>query len=243
MDILDPENRLLQTRVKESLQNARALEEEVARLTNINAQLSGENTDLTERNQILSVNVDNIYQRLQKLGQLRSQHKDLSSDIENIGRDQITTADRDVEIEGLRSELHAATEQIKTLQGQILTVKQTDSSLTVRDEDYFDNICQELYRHVNQWVQRFSEVSRTRACTLSSEIRDQELKVILKNTTLDGSDVDTYLADRVKRRDVLMSVVMNMIGERVFASYLFGMGRMQREVLQALERNFYQVGK
>jgi DNA repair exonuclease SbcCD ATPase subunit len=174
-----------------------------------------------------------------KNSQKKAEFSQLQQKIDAI----LTITDRDVEIEGLRSELHAATEQIKTLQGQILTVKQTDSSLTVRDEDYFDNVCQELYRHVNQWVQRFSEVSRTRACTLSSDIRDQELKVILKNTTLDGSDVDTYLADRVKRRDVLMSVVMNMIGERVFASYLFGMGRMQREVLQALERNFYQVGK
>jgi len=220
-------------------QRFQAFAGEYERLTNVNGQPSGEKAHSIETNQTLTTGGDQAFQ------QWRSRSEELISSMKNNARGKITltTADRDTETERLRHELQAAAEQIKTLQEQILTAKQTDSSLTIRDDNYFDRACQELYENVNQWVRRFSEISRTRACTLSSEIRDQELKVLLKKTTLDGSNVDTYLADRVKRRDVLMSVVMHMIGERVFASYLFGMGRMQREVLQALERNFYQVGK
>jgi len=54
--------------------------------------------------------------------------------------------------------------------------------------------------------------------------------------------VDIYLADRVKRRDVFMSVVMTMIWEYIFTRYLFGMDREQRQKLKQLEKNLSDVG-
>jgi hypothetical protein len=257
MHILDLENRVemlvaencqlqeAKISAEESLQNARALKGEVARLVNINAQLSGENTHLTETNQTLTGGSAHVNQQSQELGQLRSLHQGLISGLEDIVRGEITltTADRDIETERLRSELHAATEQIQTLQRQILTTKQADAPLTVRDENYFDSACQQLCQHVQQWVLRFSEVSRTRACRLSTEIRDDKLEDRLDNAILDGSDVNIHLADHVKRRDVFMSVVMTMIWEYVFTRYLFGMDREQRQKLKGLEKILQEAGK
>lgn len=46
---------------------------------------------------------------------------------------------------------------------------------------------------------------------LTNEINDEKIVDRLDNAVLDGSDVDTYLRDRVRRRDIFMSMTMNMI--------------------------------
>ena len=114
--------------------------------------------------------------------------------------------------------------------------------MVVRDEDYFENACQQLCQHVQQWVLRFSKFSDTRVCRATSEVRDEKIVDRFDNAILDGSDVDLYLGDRVKRRDVFMSVVMTMIWEFVFTRYLFGMDRDQRQKLKQLEKNLMEVG-
>jgi hypothetical protein len=143
--------------------------------------------------------------------------------------------------------------QVKALQKQLLVARrQTDSFLTIRDEDYFDSACQQLCQHVQQWVLRFSKYSDTRACRLSSEVAAdrrldpktrEKIETRIENTILDGSDPDMLLADRVKRRDVFMSLVMYMIWEYVFTRYLFGMDREQRQKLKVLEKTLTEVGK
>lgn len=152
-----------------------------------------------------------------------------------------------------RRRLASAREQIKGLQKQILASKKPgESFLTIRDEDYFDSACQQLCQHVQQWVLRFSKFSDTRACRLSSDIQAdarldaatrEKIDKRLDNAILDGSDVDSLLADRVKRRDVFMSIVMSMIWEYVFTRYLFGMDREQRQKLKSLEKTLSEVGK
>lgn len=77
---------------------------------------------------------------------------------------------------------------------------------------------------------------------MSSELRDEQLQKRLDNAILDGSDVDNYLSDRTKRRDVFTSVVMTMIWEFVFTRYLFGMDREQRSKLKGLEKTLVEVG-
>jgi hypothetical protein len=185
---------------------------------------------------------------------LRNQHNQMTSGMADAIRDEVGTAldERNAEIDRLNGELTAAREQVKTLQKQILASKKpSESFLTVRDEDYFDSACQQLCQHVQQWVLRFSKFSDTRACRLSSEISAdtrldkstrQKIDTRLDNSILDGSDVDSLLADRVKRRDVFMSVVMTMIWEYVFTRYLFGMDREQRQKLKALEKTLSEVG-
>jgi hypothetical protein len=96
--------------------------------------------------------------------------------------------------------------------------------------------CQQLFNGVSQWVLRFSKFSDLRASRLSSEITDERLINRLDNSVLDGSNVDTYLNDRVRRRDVFTSMVMVIIWESVFTRYLFGMDREQRQILKNLEK-------
>ncbi|OMP85107.1 hypothetical protein BK809_0000861 [Diplodia seriata] len=242
------------------------LRQEIARLSEVNAALSNEtahlndvNAALTDANRNLTNDTNQRYATLQAetqsheqrwreaelaLDQLRVQHSTLSAGMEDVLRQEIKNAvkDKEAEIQRLHEELVDATEQVKNLQQAILESKQGDSFLTVRDEDYFDSACQQLCQHVQQWVLRFSKFSDNRACRLSTDVKDEKIETRLDNAILDGTDVDMLLADRVRRRDVFMSVVMTMIWEYVFTRYLFGMDREQRQKLKALEKTLTEVG-
>ncbi|KAK4238651.1 hypothetical protein C8A03DRAFT_43625 [Achaetomium macrosporum] len=153
--------------------------------------------------------------------------------------------DRDNEIAQLRAQLEATTAQIRELQQQILERDRPlddPDFLDIHDIDYFDHRCQQLCAHVQQWVLRFSKFSDMRACRLTSELSDEKLIDRLDNAVLDGSNVDTYLNDRVRRRDIFMSMTMNMVWEFVFTRYLFGMDREQRQKLKQLEKQLIEVG-
>ncbi|KAH6843163.1 hypothetical protein B0I37DRAFT_383878 [Chaetomium sp. MPI-CAGE-AT-0009] len=119
---------------------------------------------------------------------------------------------------------------------------QHDQIGAIYDVDYFDMRCQHLFNNVRQWVLRFSKFSDMRASRLTSEIKNEKLIDKLDNSVLDGSDVDTYLKDRVGRRDIFTSMVMTMIWEFIFTRYLFGMDREQRQKLKALEKQLSDVG-
>ncbi|EAQ83445.1 hypothetical protein CHGG_09849 [Chaetomium globosum CBS 148.51] len=121
-------------------------------------------------------------------------------------------------------------------------LKSQHGQTRVYDVDYFDMRCQQLFKGVNQWVLRFSKFSDMRASRLSSEIKDERILDRLDNSVLDGSDVDTYLNDRVKRRDIFASMVMTMIWEYIFTRYLFGMDREQRLRLKTLEKQLSDIG-
>jgi hypothetical protein len=239
------------------------LQEEVTRLTELNENLTEANHNLTndanERYAQLQSEGQLVHQQWQssqqELDGLRSKHEQMTRTMEGAIRDEIGIAldERNAEIDRLTTELASAREQIKGLQKQILASKKPgESFLTIRDEDYFDSACQQLCQHVQQWVLRFSKFSDTRACRLSSEIQAdtrldtatrQKIDTRLDSAILDGSDVDSLLADRVKRRDVFMSVVMTMIWEYVFTRYLFGMDREQRQKLKSLEKTLGEVGE
>ena len=178
-----------------------------------------------------------------ELDDLKSQHTELSSGMEDIVRHEIAVAmaQKNAELKRLSTDLELAKEKIRELQQQI-SETQGEDTLTIRDEDFFDGACQSLCQHVQQWVLRFSKFSDTRVCRLTSEVRDDKIVDRFDNAILDGSDVDEYLRDRVKRRDVFMSVVMTMIWEYIFTRYLFGMDREQRQKLKQLEKNLTEVG-
>lgn len=153
--------------------------------------------------------------------------------------------DKDKEIASLRAQLEASKEEIIKLQEQILKTTSPEDGgdfLDLHDVDYFDHRCQQLCAHVQQWVLRFSKFSDMRACRLTSEINDEKLIDRLDNAVLDGSDVDEYLRDRVRRRDIFMSMTTTMIWEFVFTRYLFGMDREQRQKLKTLEKQLVDVG-
>lgn len=210
------------------------LQREVDRLTETNEGLNSATAQL-------AVQHDDRYRRLE------TQHADASRELEQArgmhGQYSQTLQDKDAEIENLRAQLEATKEQMRQMQAQILANNPPDADfLDIRDVDYFDHRCQQLCSHVQQWVLRFSKFSDMRACRLTSEINDERTIDRLDNAVLDGSDVDRYLNDRVKRRDIFMSMTMNMIWEFIFTRYLFGMDREQRQKLKSLEKLLLEVG-
>ncbi|KAH0044548.1 hypothetical protein KCU80_g1394, partial [Aureobasidium melanogenum] len=227
------------------------LQQEIVKLTEVNNNLSEVNRNFTANNDVPYATLQSehsqahrqLQQTSQELESLKRQHHELSDNMEDIVRQEIANAleDKNAEIRKLREELDVASQQIRLLQSEILASK-GDSWLTIRDEDYFDTSCQKLCQHVQQWVLRFSKYSDNRMCRLTSDLTDEKIAARLDNAILDGSDVDKLLGDRVRRRDVFMSVVMTMIWEYVFTRYLFGMDREQRQKLKSLEKILSEVG-
>jgi hypothetical protein len=210
------------------------LQKEVQRLTEVNTGLNSANAQLAT-------------QHNDKYHRLESKHGDVSRELDEArnahGTYQKTLQEKDAEIENLRTQLEETKEQIREMQRRILETKPADAEfLTVQDVDHFDHRCQQLCSHVQQWVLRFSKFSDMRACRLTNEINDEKIIDRLDNAILDGSDVDQYLNDRVKRRDIFMSMTMNMIWEFIFTRYLFGMDREQRQKLKSLEKLLTEVG-
>lgn len=223
------------------------MQKEVTKLTEVNQGLASANQALaTTHTQLESQHQERstIWEESSReLDNLRAQHQQLSTGMEEIVRHEIDAAlaAKNAELRQLYSNLEAAKEKIRELQQQILA-SQNDDILTARDEDYFDNACQQLCQHVQQWVLRFSKFSDTRICRSTNEVRDDQIVERFENALVDGSDVDLYLADRIQRRDIFMSVVMNMMWEFIFSRYLFGMDREQRQKLKQLEKNLLEVG-
>ncbi|TLD14162.1 uncharacterized protein PgNI_03868 [Pyricularia grisea] len=214
------------------------LNQELSRLTEVN---EGLHSAISQT----AVQHDDRYRQLQ------SQHDSTKRELEqtrsvsgaSAGATQALLADKDAEISRLRAELESTKQRVRELQRQKLADRPANGDfLTVRDIDYFDHRCQALCSHVQQWVLRFSKFSDMRACRLTNEINDEKIIDRLDNALLDGSDVDHYLRDRVKRRDVFMSMTMSMIWEFVFTRYLFGMDREQRQKLKSLEKLLLEVG-
>ncbi|KAK0126187.1 hypothetical protein ONS95_007804 [Cadophora gregata] len=222
------------------------LQNEVTRLSEVNEGLTSANMTIARQHgDQYGILESQHTQTARELQEVRDAHENLSAGMEGIVRNEVQNAvsDKDREIAQLRAELDAAKEQIRDMQRQILASKANDLAfLTIRDEDYFDNACQQLCQHVQQWVLRFSKFSDMRACRLTSEINNDKTIDRLDNAILDGSDVDNYLADRVKRRDVFMSMTMTMVWEFIFTRYLFGMDREQRQKLKSLEKTLSEVG-
>ncbi|KAL8902978.1 MAG: hypothetical protein Q9207_004237 [Kuettlingeria erythrocarpa] len=236
------------TEISELKNTLGSLQSQVAHLTQVNEGLHASSRALDEHQERygqLEEEHAETYQRWQEskreLEALKDQHAQLSAGMEDIVRHEVSIAvsEKDAELHRLQSELETAKQQIRTLQAQVLASKKnasSDSIIPERDEDYFDAQCQSLCSHVQQWVLRFSKFSDNRACYLASEISDEKIVDRMENAILDGSDPDDHLADRVKRRDVFMSMVMTMTWEFIFTRYLFGADREQRQKLKTLEK-------
>lgn len=182
-DLAIQEKDALIAQLRETLEQ---LQQEVTRLSEENAQLSVSHQEIiaTSNQRHESLQTENAHAQAQwqssakELEDLRTKHETMSTGMEQIVRDEISNAleDKDAEIERLHEQLESAMEQIKTLQRDILTTKQGESFLTIRDEDWFDSACQQLCQHAQQWVLRFSKFSDGKGCRLSSDIRDSTLR-------------------------------------------------------------------
>lgn len=222
------------TEIEALKQSLDFMRKEIQRLTEVN---EGLNSAIQQH----AVQHDDRYRLLEN--QHAEATKELLEHRDRHGSYSQTIEEKDEEIKSLREQLEATKEQIREMQKQILATKPADSDfLRIKDVDYFDHRCQQLCSHVQQWVLRFSKFSDMRACRLTTELNDEKIIDRLDNAVLDGSNVDHYLNDRVRRRDVFMSVTMTMIWEFVFTRYLFGMDREQRQKLKNLEKLLLEVG-
>lgn len=222
------------------------LTNEVGRLTEVNAGLTSANATIGHQQNERYSQLESQHARTSReLQEARDAHTGLTEGMEAIVIAQVKSAsqEKDQEIAKLRAELEGTKKKIREMQAKILMSKTNDIDfLTVRDEDYFESTCEKLCLHVQQWVLRFSKFSDMRACRLTTEINNDKTIDRLDNAILDGSDVDSYLTDRVKRRDVFMSMTMTMVWEFIFTRYLFGMDREQRQKLKSLEKLLSEVG-
>ncbi|OGM44973.1 hypothetical protein ABOM_007066 [Aspergillus bombycis] len=217
------------------------LQKEVSRLTEENERLTVTNSTITVAHaaEIQTIRVSSN----RELDDLRLQNQQLSNEMQDRVRQEIDAAlaQKNMELRRLREDLEGARDKVKELQQQI-AASMHDTVLVFRDEDYFDAACQKLCGHVQQWVLRFSKHSDLRRCRKLDDIQDEKIADRFENAILDGSDADIYLSDRVRRRDIFMSVVMTMVWEFIFTRYLFGMDREQRQKLKSLEKQLGEVG-
>lgn len=216
-------------------------QKEVSRLTYENEGLTATSAGLTAAHAQELVGARETSTR--ELDHWRSQYDELSAGMEDRVRQEVdaAVANKNAEIRRLHEELETTRDRVKELQQQIATSMQ-DDTLVFRDEDYFDGACQRLCGHAQQWVLRFSKHSDHHRCRKLSDLSDEKIADRFDNAILDGYDADAYLSDRVRRRDVFMSVVMTMIWEYIFTRYLFGMDRDQRQKLKSLEKHLSEVG-
>ncbi|KMU75548.1 hypothetical protein CISG_04951 [Coccidioides immitis RMSCC 3703] len=197
------------------------LKRELARLTELNESLAATNAKLLSSQEHETNQHNEVAQQWQRsreeLEDLRAKYTQLSAGMESIVSSEVDTALalKNAEIRRLQGDLLEAQDKIKELQEKIVSSSH-DNIITFRDEDYFESACQKLCHHVQQWVLRFSKFSDMRLCRLTT--------------------------DRVKRRDVFMSVVMTMMWDYIFTRYLFGMDREQRQKLKTLEKQLCEVG-
>ncbi|KAK2858458.1 hypothetical protein FQN49_004716, partial [Arthroderma sp. PD_2] len=247
---LEARDRTLQNKELEIQQLQKSsdwLQKEIARLTEANEGLTAASAGYAA-SRALDANDGSNYKEeweksQQELEKARAQYAQLSAGMDQMVKHEVNNAlaDKDAEIQLLRDNLAEAQDKIKELQQQIESTAK-DDILVFHDEDYFDNACQKLCQHVQQWVLRFSKFSDMRVCRTTGVLRDEKIADRFENSILDGTDVDTYLSDRVRRRDVFMSVAMTMMWEYIFTRYLFGMDREQRQKLKTLEKHLSEVG-
>ena len=208
------------------------------------AHLTEANEELMQSREIGGEGIHhNSEQTSRELEELRVRHTQLATDHQDIVSREVDAirGEKEDELRRLRDELESAKEQVRKLQQQILASRSTED-IVERDEDYFDAQCQELCKHLTSWVTRFSKLSDNKRCYLAGEIRNEAHREIYEDSMLDGSEVDDYLQDRHKRRDVFMSVTMTLIFKHVFARYLFGMDREHRQKLKTLDKTLQEVG-
>ncbi|KAI9725118.1 MAG: hypothetical protein M1828_003460 [Chrysothrix sp. TS-e1954] len=254
-DATPSRDRVLQEKdveIQTAYASLQTLQDEVARLTEQNATL-------VETNEGLSSDTGGKYATMQaehersregwrntqmELQDLRARHDDLNTGMDSTVRQSVDNAMRakNAEINSLRGQLSEASDRIKSLQQQITSSRGGEDFLQSRSEEYFDNACQQLCQHVLSWVKRFSKVSDMRACRSSSRIGDENIETRLDNAMLDGTNVDAYLSDRQRRREIFTSLFMTVIWEYVFTRYLFGLERDQRQKLKVLEKTLSEVG-
>ncbi|EYE97360.1 uncharacterized protein EURHEDRAFT_451266 [Aspergillus ruber CBS 135680] len=219
-------------------------------------RLNEENEGLTETNANLTAAHEREHQELQessarKIEELRTRYRQATADTRDLIRRELDVhlAQKNAELRRLSEELQEEQEKVQQLQQKLAT----SEVLIHRNDQFFRAACHNLYARVQHWVKRFSKHSDHRNCRTFHDMQ-KDKKLVARfdidkltgrfdNAILDGSDVEYYLADRVGRRDVFISVVMTMMWKFIFAPYMFGMDSEKQQKLSGLEEQLTEAGK
>lgn len=230
------------------------LQQAAAELRDHNDQLQAANHRLTEEmnERISTLQSENAelseqYQHaVSELAFLRQANSRFDPTLEDINTERITLAltDKELELDSLHTELNKSRSQVYSLQQHLHAShnRNKEPYLYHLTEDHFETAFHALFTHIHHFILRFSKHSDTRSCTLSSSLSSERLLTRLDNALLDGTDIDVYLSDRVKRRDIFTNLLVSILWDYVFSRYLFGLELAQRQRLKALEKTLRTVG-
>ncbi|KAI5307271.1 hypothetical protein KEM56_001324 [Ascosphaera pollenicola] len=215
-------------------------------LTTQVSELTNQVTELTSERNAIDEQYKTEKEQRQRIDEdyehLKADHAQLSSKFEELNEQtEQAVQEKTAEIQQLRDQLAVSKTKVKELQKKI-TEGIKDDGVILRDKEFFEQGCQKLCQHIKQWAVRFSKHSDKRVCRTTAEVHDPGIIKRFRSIILDESDVDEFLADRIRRRDAFMAVISSMIYENVFNRYLFGMDRDQRKQIKALERKLLEVG-
>lgn len=251
--------------VEELKKSVEWFQKEVNRLTEENEELTGEKVNLAAAHERELQEFQEFSAR--EIEELRTQCRQAITDTQDRIRWEVD--EKNADLRRLREELQREREEVQKLQHKIASG--LDNVLVLRDDEFFRAACHNLYVHVRHWVKRFSKHSDDLKYLKFDQLQEQKArkerleedpimaarldvdkldrldvdKLIdrFDNTILDGSDVESYLKDRVGRRDVFMSVIMTMMWKFIFAPYMFGIDSEKQKKLNSLEEQLAEAGK
>lgn len=227
--------------VEELRKSVEWFQKEVNRLTKENEGLTGTNANLAAAHERELQEFRESSAR--EIEELRTRYRQATADARDLIRRELdaTLAQKNADLHRLLEELQSEQEKVEELQHKLAKSK-LDDVLDLQKDGYFRAACHNLYARVQHWVLLFSKYSDAVECLTFKDVEDDKLTDLFDNAILDGSDVESYLQHRVRRRDVLMSVVMTMVWNLVFAPYMFGMDREHQQRLSDLEKQFLETG-
>lgn len=146
------------------------------------------------------------------------------------------------EIEELEGIISAQKAEISILKAQQPSTSASASATSPdylsdfqKDDKYFEQACQKLFRGVWRWIHAFSDRRKHSTSNLEDikSLPDQRIYAWLRDAYWGNSE--GYLADLDKRRLILMSLTMSLFHHYIFSKHFFGLDPVQEEASKVLE--------
>lgn len=104
-----------------------------------------------------------------------------------------------------------------------------------RDDAYFEQSCQKLFRGVWRWIHAFSDRRKHSISDLEDikNLEDPRIYQWMKDAFT--GNPSSYLADLDKRRLILMALTMSLFHHYIFNKHFFGLTKDQEEASKVLE--------
>ena len=104
-----------------------------------------------------------------------------------------------------------------------------------RDDAYFEQSCQKLFRGVWRWIHAFSDRRKHSVSDLEDikSLEDPRIYQWMKDAFT--GNPSSYLADFDKRRLILISLTMSLFHHYIFSKHFFGLTKDQEEASTVLE--------